>query len=323
MCRSGTDSATSWRAGIGTAFRLARAELGLLRRRRRALRRRDRRLSGTGRHPCGERARPAALRSCSTRSSRSPTRSWTTAAGSRQARCRPGRLRLIDRARPSRGGRRRGGHRRERALPRATRRARATSRRASSAQRTRCFSPTWRPAAFTHALFVGKLIPLHGIETILGAARLAPELAFRIVGSGQLESLLEAGRPTSNGSPGSSTSKLRNEHAAAGVALGIFGTSSKAARVIPNKAFQALACGAPPRHRRHAGRARAPDGWPGCAPRPAGRSGRPRASAPATRDRRRAPHRIGFEGHRRRTTMRASEAALGWRWREIIERAAA
>ena len=50
------------------------------------------------------------------------------------------------------------------------------------------------PRAFTHALFVGKLIPLHGLETILEAARLAPELPFRVVGTGQLDGLL-ARRP--------------------------------------------------------------------------------------------------------------------------------
>ena len=53
------------------------------------------------------------------------------------------------------------------------------------------FGPNWRPASFTHALFVGKLIPLHGIDTILGAAKLTPELQFRVIGSGQLESLLD------------------------------------------------------------------------------------------------------------------------------------
>src|SRR5207302_3893725 len=55
----------------------------------------------------------------------------------------------------------------------------------------RLFSPGWRPPPNFTALFVGKLIPLQGIETILGAARLAPEIGFRVVGSGQLAPLLE------------------------------------------------------------------------------------------------------------------------------------
>ncbi len=39
--------------------------------------------------------------------------------------------------------------------------------------------------------------------------------------------------------------ELPREYWGAGCALGIFGTSDKALRVIPNKAYQALACGTP------------------------------------------------------------------------------
>ena len=50
----------------------------------------------------------------------------------------------------------------------------------------RLFTPGWEPTAPFTALFVGKLIPLQGVETILAAARAAPDVRFRIVGSGQL-----------------------------------------------------------------------------------------------------------------------------------------
>jgi glycosyltransferase involved in cell wall biosynthesis len=101
------------------------------------------------------------------------------------------------------------------------------------------------PRAFTHALFVGKLIPLHGLETILEAARLAPELPFRVVGTGQLERLLERRPPNLEWVQWVEYERLAGELHAAGAALGIFGGSEKAARVIPNKVFQALACATP------------------------------------------------------------------------------
>ena len=107
----------------------------------------------------------------------------------------------------------------------------------------RLFRPGWSPAE--PPLFVGKLIPLHGLETILEAARRAPDLRLRIAGSGQLDALLE-GRPDNvewiRWTPYEQLPATLN---AAACALGIFGTSAKAARVIPNKAFQALACGVP------------------------------------------------------------------------------
>jgi glycosyltransferase involved in cell wall biosynthesis len=109
----------------------------------------------------------------------------------------------------------------------------------------RVFSPGWRPHEPFTCLFVGKLIPLHGLETILDAARLAPELPFRIVGSGQLGSLLDGAPANVEHVPWVDYERLPGELHRAGCALGVFGTSGKAARVIPNKAFQALACGTP------------------------------------------------------------------------------
>jgi len=109
----------------------------------------------------------------------------------------------------------------------------------------RIFRPGWRPEEPFTALFVGKLIPLHGVDTILEAARLAPELRLRIVGSGQLDALLD-GRPENvEWVRWAEYEALPRELDRAGCALGIFGTSAKAQRVIPNKAYQALACGVP------------------------------------------------------------------------------
>jgi glycosyltransferase involved in cell wall biosynthesis len=109
----------------------------------------------------------------------------------------------------------------------------------------RLFRPGWRQDEPFTCLFVGKLIPLHGVETILAAARTAPEVRFRVVGSGQLDRLLE-GRPANvDWVRWVDYERLPDELHAAGCALGVFGRSDKAGRVIPNKAFQALACGTP------------------------------------------------------------------------------
>jgi glycosyltransferase involved in cell wall biosynthesis len=103
------------------------------------------------------------------------------------------------------------------------------------------FTPGERPEPVCDALFVGKLIPLHGVEAILVAASRAPELRFRIVGDGQLSQLLAARPPNVTWVPWVPYEQLPQEYRSAACALGVFGTSAKAGRVVPNKAYQALA----------------------------------------------------------------------------------
>src|SRR5207248_4522783 len=72
-----------------------------------------------------------------------------------------------------------------------------------------------------------------------------PEVRFRIVGRGQLAPLRRERPPNAEHVAWVAYERLPAELHAAGCALGIFGTSGKAQRVIPNKVFQALACGVP------------------------------------------------------------------------------
>jgi glycosyltransferase involved in cell wall biosynthesis len=183
----------------------------------------------------------------------------------------------------------------------------------------RLFRPAWsRPERFS-VLFVGKLIPLQGVETILEAARLAPDVPFRVVGSGQLEGRLRSAPPNVEHVAWVEYERLPGELSRAGCALGIFGTTGKAQRVIPNKAFQALATGTPlitadtP-----AARELLADGRSALLVPP----GEPEALAEAI-------HRLAAEpdlakriaaGGRAAYERSASEAVLGQRWRAIIER---
>ena len=183
----------------------------------------------------------------------------------------------------------------------------------------RLFRPRWqRPKRF-RVLFVGKLIPLQGVETILAAARLAPELDFRIVGSGQLDHLLRSRPPNVEHMPWLEYDALPGEIHRAGCVLGIFGTSAKAARVIPNKAFQALACAAPlVTGDTPAARELLTDGDSALLVPP----GDPQALAEAIRriaaesD---LAERLGRSG-RARYEQEASEEVLGRRWRELVDR---
>jgi glycosyltransferase involved in cell wall biosynthesis len=186
----------------------------------------------------------------------------------------------------------------------------------------RLFRPASQPDAPFKALFVGKLIPLHGLETILAAAAIAAEVPFRIVGSGQLESLL-ADRPANvEWIPWVEYEDLPGEIQPAGCILGIFGTGEKARRVIPNKAFQALACGKPlVTGDTPAARELLTDADDALLVPP----GDARALATAVRRLATEPALAAAVGAAGRATYeaRASEAALGLRWRSLLERAIA
>jgi glycosyltransferase involved in cell wall biosynthesis len=109
----------------------------------------------------------------------------------------------------------------------------------------RLFSHSWQRVEKFHVLFVGKPAPLHGLELILEAARRLPEVPFRVVGTGQVAHLLNSRPPNVEHVPWVEYHRVATEYARAGCALGIFGASGKAQRVIPHKTFQALAVGAP------------------------------------------------------------------------------
>ena len=107
------------------------------------------------------------------------------------------------------------------------------------------FFPQETPRDPFSVLFVAKLIPLHGVDVIVEAARLCPEIPFTIVGSGQLDGLLADHPPNVTWHRWVEYSGLPDLYRSAGCSLGVFGVTAKAARVIPNKAFHALATATP------------------------------------------------------------------------------
>ena len=183
----------------------------------------------------------------------------------------------------------------------------------------RVFTPGWTPPSAFEVLFVGKLIPLQGVDVVLAAARPAPELRFRIVGSGQLSALLADAPENVVHCPWLPYDELPHALHGAGCALGIFGTSDKARRVIPNKAYQALACATPlVTADTPAARELLVDGESALLVPPGDADALAEAVRRLAGDPQLAAHLS--TGGRTAYEQRASEAVLGAQWRGLVER---
>jgi glycosyltransferase involved in cell wall biosynthesis len=105
---------------------------------------------------------------------------------------------------------------------------------------------------FTTVLFYGQFIPLHGIETIVEAARILKDENINWVLIGKGQEALKIQKLLDESSLEKLTWKDWVEYESlisyihqADICLGIFGESPKASRVIPNKVYQILASGKP------------------------------------------------------------------------------
>ena len=102
----------------------------------------------------------------------------------------------------------------------------------------------------TKVLFYGQLIPLHGVQTILDAAvsERGRAIDWHIIGTGQDRPKIEAalsrpGMDHVTWEPWVPYEALIGAIGEADACLGIFGASTKAACVVPNKVYQALLAG--------------------------------------------------------------------------------
>ena len=103
-------------------------------------------------------------------------------------------------------------------------------------------------------LFMGSMVPLQGVMTILQAALLLKDrsdIEFRIIGTGQEAPLVEAflaehpGIRVTWASEIQATTSLIQEIREADLCLGIFGSSAKAERVLPYKLYYYAILGRP------------------------------------------------------------------------------
>lgn len=99
-------------------------------------------------------------------------------------------------------------------------------------------------------LFYGSYIPLHGAQTIIEAARCynGPPVHWYMLGGGPARAECEGraqGLTNLTFESYLPYSELPRRIHQADILLGVFGTTAKAGRVMPNKVFQALAAGRP------------------------------------------------------------------------------
>ena len=108
--------------------------------------------------------------------------------------------------------------------------------------------PQRAPDETVHVMFYGSFIGLQGPEVIARAASRLPEVRWTFLGDGFLKSAcveLAGQAEHVEFVPWVPYDELPRRIASADVLLGVFGTSDKAGRVIPNKVYQSLACGRP------------------------------------------------------------------------------
>lgn len=109
------------------------------------------------------------------------------------------------------------------------------------------------PEGKCNVLFIGSYIPLQGIEHILRAADILRDrshIYFTLIGAGQTYKEMQdlaANLRLTNVSflPFQPIEELPKYLRSCDIALGIFGTSDKADRVIPHKVYDAVGCGVP------------------------------------------------------------------------------